>query len=111
MRKIISLAIASGLMFSASANAWWGGNWGGWNPWPAWTPMYWMEEMSDIWDDDYYGPWGYGGPYGYHPYGYAPYGYGGYAPYGYGYAPYRYGYAPHAGYYNIQAPATESSAK
>jgi len=85
------------------------------NDWPEWTPMYWMEEMSDEWDnndDDYYryggmGPYGmpggYGMPYGGMPYGGMPYG-GGMmpppAPYGYGApppAPYGYG-APQAPY-------------
>lgn len=109
MKKILSISTGALLLAaSLSASAWWGGDrWGGYgyNDWPVWTPMYWMEEMSDSWDNDYYdgyyggpygGPWGggYGAPYGgyygapYGGYG-APYGapYGGYgAPYG-GYAP------------------------
>ena len=111
MKKILSISTGALLLAaSLSASAWWGGDrWGGYgyNDWPVWTPMYWMEEMSDVWDDDYYdgyygGPWGgpYGGPWG-GGYG-APYGgyygapYGGYgAPYG---APYG-GYgAPYGGY-------------
>ncbi len=43
------------------------------NDWPEWTPMYWMKEFSDSFDNnnDY---WGYG-PYGPPPvYGPAPYG-------------------------------------
>ena len=85
MRKLITNIIAL-LLFASSgqALAWWGGNGWDWNPWPVWTPMYWMEEM--VGDDDWYGPYGYGG-YGGYPYG----GYGGY-PYGGGY-----GY-PYAGY-------------
>ncbi len=60
--------------------------------WPEWTPMYWMEEFMDSFDDD--DNWGsnfggynrggnyYGNPYG--GYNQAPYGYGN--PYGgYGY--------------------------
>ena len=94
MKKVLSVSIGALLLAaSLNASAFWGGdNWGGggYNDWPVFTPMYWMEEMSDSWDDDYYdggyyggGPWGRGGP-GY--YG-APYG-GGYgAPYGGGYAP------------------------
>ena len=106
MKKILSISLGA-LMLAASLNAsaFWGnngnngwGNGGGYNDWPVFTPMYWMEEMSDSWDnnDDYYGGGygpgygpGYGGGYG------APYG-GGYgAPYGGGYgAPYGGGYAP-----------------
>ncbi len=104
MKKFLSVSIGALLLAaSLSASAWWGGDrWGGYgyNDWPVWTPMYWMEEMSDVWDDDYYddywggpygGPWGgpWGGPYGGPGYYGAPYG-GGYgAPYGGGYgAPY-----------------------
>jgi hypothetical protein len=50
------------------------------NDWPEWTPMYWMEEMMDEFDDDddeYYRYGGYGyGPYAPAPYAQAPYGYG-----------------------------------
>ncbi len=75
------------LLFSTSSFAWWGNNgWGDWNPYPVWTPMYWAEEMFD--DNDYYGPYPYGGypAYGYGGYPYSPYGYGygGYPAYGYG---------------------------
>ena len=96
MKNIFGISLGALLLASSlSANAWWGGDrWGngyGYNDWPVFTPMYWMEEMWDSWDDDYYdgyyggGPWGgYGGPWGGGPgyYG-APYG-GGYygAPYG-----------------------------
>ena len=110
MKKSLSVSIGALLLAaSLSASGWWGGDrWGGYgyNDWPVWTPMYWMEEMSDSWDDDYYdgyyggGPWGggpWGGPYGGPGYYGAPYG-GGYygAPYGGGYyrAPYGGGYAP-----------------
>jgi len=114
MKKILSVSMGALLLAaSLTASAWWGndgwGRGGGYNDWPIFTPMYWMEEMADSWDDDYYddyyygGPGYYGGPYGgYGPgYGYgAPYG-GGYgAPYGGGYgAPYGGGYgAPYGGY-------------
>jgi len=54
------------------------------NDWPEWTPMYWMEEFADSFDDDEdYWRYGYG-PYGAPPmYGPAPYGPPpGVAPYG-----------------------------
>jgi hypothetical protein len=89
------------LMFSynASADFFGGSDCPPWeydcNDWPEWTPMYWMEEMSDEFDDNNddwyrYGGGPYGGPYG----GPRPYGppmmpYGG-APYG-GPAPMPYG--------------------
>ena len=62
------LAILFGLLVSMNAVASWFGNNSGYrggNDWPEWTPMYWMEEMMDGWDndDDYYGY----GPYGYVP--------------------------------------------
>ena len=114
MKKIVGVSLGAALLAaSLNASAWWG--WGGddyygYNDWPVWTPMYWMEEMSDAWDDDYYdgpygyggGPWGGPGYYGGPGYGYgAPYGgyYG--APYGGGYgAPYGGGYgAPYGGGY------------
>ncbi len=82
------------------------------NDWPEWTPMYWMEEFSDEFDDDddYYryggAPWGrpmpygpppmpYGGPMGGPMGGPAPYGapYGAPAPRPYG-APAPYGRPP-----------------
>jgi hypothetical protein len=119
MKKSLSVSIGALLLAaSLSANAWWGGDrWGGYgyNDWPVWTPMYWMEEMSDSWDDDYYdgyyggGPWG-GGPWGGGPWG-GPYGGPGYygAPYGGGYygAPYGGGYygAPYGGGYAPAYPA------
>ncbi len=83
--KLLCTAILLGGSVTASA---WGNNGWDWNPWPAWTPMYWMEEMvgGNNWYDDYYG---------------GPYGYGGYGPYGPGYGPYRYGPGygvPYSGY-------------
>ena len=68
MKTQLKLLIAGLLLlFSASSFGWWGNNgWGGWNPYPVWTPMYWAEEMFD--DNDYYGP--YGGYPGYGGYGY-----------------------------------------
>lgn len=76
------------LLLTTSLNvaAWVGDNGWDWNPWPAWTPMYWMEEMvgDNGWSD---------GPY----YNYYPNG-GGYPPYsGYPFGGYGYGY-PYTGY-------------
>ena len=107
MKKTLSVSIGALLLAaSLNASAFWGGdNWGGggYNDWPVFTPMYWMEEMSDSWDDDYYGG-GYGPRYGGYGPGYGGYGpgYGGYGPgYGGGYgAPYGGGYgAPYGGGY------------
>ena len=67
------------VMGVSTANAgWFGSNnngYGGYddNDWPEWTPMYWMEEMMDEWDNDddddyyryhtgYYNPQRYGFP-------------------------------------------------
>ena len=107
MKKFFTVSIGALLLAaSLSASAWWGGDrWGGYgyNDWPVWTPMYWMEEMSDVWDDDYYDDYYYGGPWGGGPWG-GPYGGPGYygAPYGGGYygAPYGGGYygEPYGGY-------------
>ncbi|HIJ22307.1 MAG TPA: hypothetical protein HPP65_02990 [Gammaproteobacteria bacterium] len=79
MKKIaFSMLAAAAIMASSVASASWFGsnnNYGGYddNDWPEWTPMYWMEEMMDEWDnnddEDYYR---YGGN-GFAPrYGYAP---------------------------------------
>lgn len=78
MKRIaFSVVAAATLMASSVASAGMFGSNNGWdddNDWPEWTPMYWMEEMMDEWDnnddEDYYR---YGGQYG--P-GYMP-GYGG----------------------------------
>jgi len=108
-RKIVLLGMFFGLFLSANVNAdWFGGDdcppWEyDCNDWPEWTPMYWMEEMSNEWDDDddYYRYGGYGMPYG-GGYG-MPYG-GGYGmPYGGGYGmPYGGGYGmPYGGGYGM----------
>ena len=105
VKKLSGIGLAALLLtVSTSGSAWWGGNngcgnngwgnngWGnsGWNDWPVWSPMYWAEEMFD--DNDYYGPYNYGG-YGPNNYGgYAPYGYGPNNNGGYGYGPYNGGY-------------------
>jgi len=107
MKKfLLALAIAMATVsFTTTTNAdWFGGdNNGEWkmgpngpywdeSDWPEWTPMYWMEEFMDSFDDD--DNWGnfggnnwggnYGNPYG--GYNQAPYGYGNpYGGYGYGY--------------------------
>ena len=101
MRIRLSFLVAGLLLLlSTSANAWWGNNgWGGWNPYPVWTPMYWAEEIFD--DNDYYGPYGYPG-YGYPGYAYGGYPgnvYGGYPGYGYGGYPYNYNVYPGYGGY------------
>ena len=69
------------------------------NDWPVWTPMYWMEEMSNAWDnnnyyDNYY-------PYGGYGYGMPPIPYYGGAPMPYGNTAPQYG----APYYGAPAPA------
>jgi hypothetical protein len=57
MNKIFGMTLGALLLAaSLNANAFWGGNnWGGnnwgnngYNDWPVFTPMYWMEEMSDV---------------------------------------------------------------
>ena len=98
MKKSISVSLAglAVLVATSSASAFWGNNYGGygnWNPYDPWDPRFWMEEMEQMWDDDYYGGGPWGGPWG------GPYG----APYGYGYAPAPYG-APY-GYPPMPAPA------
>ena len=109
-RSLILLGMLFGLFLSAnvSADFFSGDDCPPWeydcNDWPEWTPMYWMEEMSDGWDDDDDDYWRYGmmGPYGGMP---GPYGMPGYGmpgpygmppmPYGGGYgAPYGYGAPP-----------------
>lgn len=116
MRKFLTASAIVLITFSANINAFWGGNnsndpWDD-NDWPVWSPMYWMEEMSDEFDNN---SWSGGNGYGYQPYGYAPsmpqYGphstpYSGQAPYPQ-YAP---GY-PAPGYRAPTYPAPSSTAK
>jgi len=96
MKNTIQALLALGLLGAASASqAWWGNNgWGNhWNPYDVWDPRYWMEEMENAFDDDWYGPGPYGpyGPYGYGPYGPPPV----YGPaYGPGFGPAPYGPPP-----------------
>ena len=105
MKKILALTLGGLLMASTlNASAWWGDDdyWDD-NDWPVFTPMYWMEEFFDIWDDDYddyY--WGAPGYYG------TPYAYGYGAPY-YGPAPYYGGYAPYYGVPSYQPPVPASA--
>ena len=110
---VLSLIMASvSITSAASASDWFGSNNGKWkmgpngpywdeSDWPEWTPMYWMQEFFDSWDDNnnYYG--GYGAPYGNYGGGYGmPY-----APYG-GVPPVApYGYMPPAGAYQYQYPS------
>lgn len=108
----LALAMAATSITTANASDFFGSNSGEWkmgpngpywdeNDWPEWTPMYWMEEFMNSWDDN--NNWGgnsfgfgnnnygYGVPYGASPYGYgqAPYGYAApYGGYGYGYPQY-----------------------
>jgi len=106
-RLLIALTIAfSALTVTTTAQAdFFGGNNGEWkmgpngpywdeSDWPEWTPMYWMEEFFDSWDDNNWGGNNWGGNYGNPGYGYgmpygnfqAPYNYGNpYGGYGYGY--------------------------
>ncbi|MBF0266018.1 MAG: sulfur globule protein CV1 [Gammaproteobacteria bacterium] len=88
MTKIPTTITILLLVFSTNSNAWWGGMnssdpWDE-NDWPVWSPMFWMEEMSDEfdnnnkWNNRYgngYRPYGYGQPMPYYP---QPYPY--YAP-------------------------------
>jgi hypothetical protein len=84
-----ALFVSFMLMFSynASADFWSGNDCPPWeydcNDWPEWTPMYWMEEFSDEFDNNDNDWYRYGGG------GYAPYGgrmmgapWGGPMPYG-----------------------------
>ncbi len=75
--KTTLTALIFGLFISTAAGAqWWGNSYGypGGNDWPEWTPMYWMDEMSDgrYNNGDWWhyggGPWG-GVPYGGNPWG------------------------------------------
>jgi hypothetical protein len=116
MKKIISITLGALLLAATlNASAFWGNNgnngWGGgngYNDWPIFTPMYWMEEMSNEFDNNNFngGPgYGYGNGYGM-PFGGngMPFGNGYGAPYGGGYgAPAPYG-APYGGGYGY-APA------
>lgn len=100
MKKFAAISLAAFTAFAATgASAFWDSK-NKWeepecwynphdcNPYDEWDPRYWMEEMSQMWDDDDYG---YGGmPYGM-PGGYGPYGPRPMMPYGgapYGGAPY-----------------------
>lgn len=113
MKKVvfaITLLMASvSVTTTANASDFFGGNDGEWkmgpngpywdeSDWPEWTPMYWMEEFMDEWDNND-NNWGgnnfgfdnnnYGSPYG-GGYGMSPYGYQ--QPYGYSMPNAGYGY-------------------
>jgi hypothetical protein len=73
MKKII-LGLSIFLAATAANADFFGSNNGEWkmgpygpywdeSDWPEWTPMYWMEEFMDEWDDDD-DQYGYGGGYG-----------------------------------------------
>jgi len=95
MKKFLMALALSGAALSAQADGFdfFGGNDGEWkmgpygpyyeeSDWPEWTPMYWMEEFMDSFDDDEQGYNNFGGgmPFAPMPYGMPPYG-------GYGAAP------------------------
>ena len=122
MKKLMLIATVVMASFFATptvyASDWFGGgNNGEWkmgpngaywdeSDWPEWTPMYWMEEFMDSWDNDNnFGGWGnnrgnnfggYNNGYGYPNNGYT-YGNQYQAPYGY--------VPPNGGYYYPQTPA------
>jgi hypothetical protein len=63
MKKLLIGLSLLALSATASANDFFGGNDGEWkmgpygpyyeeSDWPEWTPMYWMEEMMDSFDDE-----------------------------------------------------------
>ena len=63
MKKFLIALSLLGLASTASANFFGSGNNGEWktgpygpyweeNSWPEWTPMYWMQEMSDSFNDE-----------------------------------------------------------
>jgi len=115
MKKLLFalvFAMASVSMTTSVQANWFGsGNNGEWkmgpngpywdeSDWPEWTPMYWMEEFMDSWDDNN-NNWNYGGNYGGYGNNYgAPY--GGYNMNPYGNMPY--GYMPPAGGYAYPVP-------
>jgi len=104
MLTLVIVMATFSMTTTVQANWFGGGNNGEWkmgpngpywdeSDWPEWTPMYWMEEFMDEWDND--NNWGNYGNYG------APGGYN-MNPYGYGNMPY--GYMPPAGGYAYPAP-------
>jgi hypothetical protein len=116
MKKWMAIATAAlTLGVAQSASAGWNDSWGnGSSDYPTWTPMYWMDEMFNTFDNNDFGggnsPWGWNrGNRGGYNNGYYPqqgYGYpqGGYQQ-PYGYSPY--GYAPQP--QQQQAPAYQQS--
>lgn len=94
MKKLLLTLLLATAATSANAN-FFGGNSGEWkqgpngpywdeSDWPEWTPMYWMEEFMDVFDDDngfggsnFSMPFGgsnnYGMPFGGNNFGQAPY--------------------------------------
>jgi len=84
MKRLLAIAL---MVVATNSNAFWGGlnsnePWDE-NDWPVWSPMFWMEEMSDELDDNKWNRYGAG----YHPYGYVP-------PLPYYRQPYPYYYQP-----------------
>ena len=104
LQYVLILLIATTAVSTVNASDFFGGNNGEWkmgpygpywdeSDWPEWTPMYWMEEFMDSWDNNgwggnnygYYGGNNYNVPYN-GSYNNIPYGYGYNAPYYGGYA-------------------------
>lgn len=126
MKKWVAIATtALTLGVAQSASAGWNDNWGGgngYNDYPTWTPMYWMDEMFNTFDNNDFGgnnmPWGWnrGGNRGYNNGYYPQQGYGyGYPQQGYGYPqggyqqPYAYSPYGYSQQPQQQAPAYQQS--
>jgi hypothetical protein len=103
MKKLLIAVAMVAMLVSVNANAFWGGNNNNgpynYNDWPVWTPMYWMEEMENEFDDNNWGGNNWGGN-NWGGNGYGPSNGGGYGmPYGGGYGmPYGGGYGNPAYY-------------
>jgi len=103
-----TIILASVSVTTTQADMFGGGNNGEWkmgpngpywdeSDWPEWTPMYWMEEFMDEWDNN---DWGGGNNWGGNNYG------GGYGmPYGGGYPQAPYGSMPYGNYGYPSMPA------
>lgn len=120
MKKWAAIATAAlTLGVAQSASAFWGDSWGGnngYNDYPTWTPMYWMDEMFNTFDNNGFGgnnmPWGWnrGGNNGYNNGYYPQQGYGyGYPQQGYGYPQQPYAYSPYGYAPQQQAPMYQQS--
>lgn len=85
LAPIVSTSVDASGFFNSNNGEWkMGPNGPYWDEsdWPEWTPMYWMEEFMDSWDNNNwggnnygYGNYNYAAPYNAYPYGYnVPYG-------------------------------------